>query len=83
MTPNLDRHITTDPKPDMLSAVSSRNRIQRDEKNVQIKVQGDQKLIFFWQLTYSQGRVKKNKNKIVENSTKKTNKHGLKTLDDA
>ena len=34
MTPNLDRHITTDPKPDMLSAVSSRNRIQRDERDV-------------------------------------------------
>ena len=34
MTPHLDRYNTTDPKPEMLSAVSSRNRIQRDERNV-------------------------------------------------
>ena len=34
MTPHLDRHSTTDPKPEMISAVSSGNRIQHDERNV-------------------------------------------------
>ena len=34
MTPHLDRHITTDPKPEMISAVYTGNRIQRDERNV-------------------------------------------------
>ena len=38
MTPHLDRHNTTDPKPEMLSAVSSGNRIQRDERNVHAQV---------------------------------------------
>ena len=34
MTLHLDRHNTTNPKPEMLSAVSSGNKIQRDERNV-------------------------------------------------
>ena len=34
MTPHLDRHITTDPIPEMISAVYTGNRIQRDERNV-------------------------------------------------
>ena len=34
MTPHLDRHIRTDPKPEMISDVYTGNRIQRDERNV-------------------------------------------------
>ena len=34
MTPHLDSHSTTDPKPEILSAVQTGNGISRDEKNV-------------------------------------------------
>ena len=34
MTPHLDRHSTTDPKPEMLSTVYSGNRIEHDERNL-------------------------------------------------
>ena len=33
MTPQLDRHSKTDPKPEMLSAVQAGNKIQRDDRN--------------------------------------------------
>ena len=34
MTPHLDSHRTTDPKPEILSADSTGNRISRDGRNV-------------------------------------------------
>ena len=34
MTPHLDRHSTTDPKPEMISVVLTGNTIQHDERNV-------------------------------------------------
>ena len=34
MTPQLERHSKTDPKPEMLSAIEAGNRIRRDKKNV-------------------------------------------------
>ena len=33
-TPHLDSHSTTDPKPEILSAVQTGNRISRDGRNV-------------------------------------------------
>ena len=34
MTPHLDWLSTTDPTPEMLSVVKTRNRMQHDERNV-------------------------------------------------
>ena len=34
MTPQLDKHSKTDPKPEMLSAVKAENFIRRDKRNV-------------------------------------------------
>ena len=34
MTPQLDRHSETDPKPEMLSTVYAGNKKWRDERNV-------------------------------------------------
>ena len=34
MTPQLDRHSETDPKPEMLSAIQAENRIRSDKINV-------------------------------------------------